>query len=483
MASTNTSDHTDTSEDLDENPSSVVSPYSTEELNELVKSLQIENAEFRHQLRKFTSGMSPSTSTNTSTLASTHSNPLQCHADEFDQLGRSFCVLYEIWPRPAHLSQPFPESLRSIGPWHAQRYSNEQTKRDAIIAEVYTFVPLRFHRSLEASPFFATKFLDGAESMRSYFISNIRRHARDIFPVSVGPGVFAKGHKRSEVPAIMDLLRNPKKPGEHYPRYPSVLYKDGVIIGNNIFRSSTVVNILKAIFLGPTSVTCAPGTARSGPKPLAARLELKSLTAGSVALAAVLARFILSDDLLFQEVGAETHIKYHEDFNHYKQFMLVNFESPGMTATFKQLNWEVLGISSSPADFTGDDDNADLHDNAEEDEMRAELWGESGNLDSAPPPSSSPGPDPASPPLPPSPCQAEPDVSPTTVVTPPSLRPAEPDVLPTTVVTQPEVVPQAKKTRPRKNGTSQVTVNILVEGEGNTAVAAKPNTRNRRARQ
>ena len=101
--------------------------------------------------------MTPSASSNTSTSASAHSDPLVRHAEEFDQLGRSFCVLYEIWPRPAHLTQPFPESLQEIGPWHSQRYRNEQSKREAIIAEIYNFVPIHFHEFLEGAPPFATK--------------------------------------------------------------------------------------------------------------------------------------------------------------------------------------------------------------------------------------------------------------------------------------------------------------------------------------
>ncbi|KAF9780023.1 hypothetical protein BJ322DRAFT_1112707 [Thelephora terrestris] len=456
MVSTNIIDHADSSDDSAEHLSSAVSPYSPEELAQLVKKLQIENADYRAQLRKFTSGASAGASTVPgSASVSSSSNPLERHTEDFDQLGRSFTVLYEIWPRPTHLSQPFPENLREIGPWHARRYTNEQTKREAIIAEVYSFIPSHFHKFLETSPFFASKFLAGADSMRSYFISNIRKNARDIFPVDVGRGAFAKSRKRSEIPEIMALLQNPNKPGETYPRYPSVIYRDGVIRGNNIFGSSTIVNILKAIFLGPTSVNREAGATRSGPKPLAVRLELTSLTAGSVAMAAILARFILSNDLLFQEVGAESHIKYHEDFNHYKQLILDNFDSPGMTATFNRLNWEVLGNAPPSDDPIVDGDNGDLH-NSEEDQMRAELWGEPENSNSVPslqPPEPSP-----TPPLPPSPIQAQ-----------------QPEVSPTTTAAEPEVIPQVKKTRARKG---KVTVNVVVEGDvtagDDTAGAAKP---------
>ena len=87
--------------------------------------------------------------------------------------------------------------------------------------------------------------------------------------------------------------------------------------------------------------------------------------------------FILSDDHLFQEVGAETKIEYHKDFNYYKQLIQANFESPGMATTFKRLNFEVLGHSLSSDDPTVDDHDSDSHD-SEEDQMRAELWGEPG---------------------------------------------------------------------------------------------------------
>jgi hypothetical protein len=93
-----------------------------------------------------------------------------------------------------------------------------------------------------------SQFLDGVESMRSYFISNIRKQARDIFLVTVGHGVFAKGRKRSDIPEIVVLLRNAKRPEDIYPRYPSVLYKDSVIAGKNLFGSSAIINVSVYVF-------------------------------------------------------------------------------------------------------------------------------------------------------------------------------------------------------------------------------------------
>ena len=87
----------------------------------------------------------------------TPQNPLDEHADEFNQLGRLFCVLNEIWVRKFHLRQPYPEGLRQIGPWHSERYRSDQSKRDGVVAELYKFVPLHFHQYLEGSHFFAKK--------------------------------------------------------------------------------------------------------------------------------------------------------------------------------------------------------------------------------------------------------------------------------------------------------------------------------------
>ena len=80
----------------------------------------------------------------------------------------------------------------------------------------------------------------------------------------------------------------------------------------------------------------------------------------------------------FQEVGAESHIKYLDDFNHYKQFISENFDSPGLVNTFAQFNWEILNISSPALESTLSEPNEDRFDDDEETRMRAEVWDDHG---------------------------------------------------------------------------------------------------------
>ena len=79
--------------------------------------------------------------------------------------------------------------------------------------------------------------------MRNYIISNVRKNVPEIFSLNMKPGVYAATYDQSTVPEIVALLGNPNKPTKAHPRYPSVLYKDGVIAGGNIFGSAVILNV------------------------------------------------------------------------------------------------------------------------------------------------------------------------------------------------------------------------------------------------
>ena len=102
------------------------------------QELQIENAELRKQVRQSTS--SAVTSASSSAAASATPDPLGQHSEDFDKLGRHFCAFNEIWVRPHHLRQPYPESLRELGPRHPAHYTNDQTKQcQELIFKTFSF--------------------------------------------------------------------------------------------------------------------------------------------------------------------------------------------------------------------------------------------------------------------------------------------------------------------------------------------------------
>ena len=79
--------------------------------------------------------------------------------------------------------------------------------------------------------------------MRTYLISNVHKAAPGIFAIDVASSIYATGYDQLRVPEITTLLQNPNKPSETYPRYCTVLYKDGVIRGSGIFGGATILNV------------------------------------------------------------------------------------------------------------------------------------------------------------------------------------------------------------------------------------------------
>ena len=106
---------------------------------------------------------------------------------------------------------------------------------------------------------------------------------------------------------------------------------------------------------------------RSGPRPLARRLELTTITPGAISAAGIIvrnplysnsypwliislqARFLLSPDTVFAEEGNKTLIKYREDFNRYKAFLVKYSETDAIKGLVNKLNANILQVYSNDA--------------------------------------------------------------------------------------------------------------------------------------
>ncbi|KAF9790700.1 hypothetical protein BJ322DRAFT_988395, partial [Thelephora terrestris] len=154
---------------------------------------------------------------------------------------------------------------------------------------------------------------------------------------------YSTNYDRSTVPVFVHLLKSHKKPNDLYAMYPRVLFTNYEVSDAELFGSAAILNILKAMLLGPTSVG-SKSTQRSGPKGNAHSWGLRSITPGSLAMAAVVAQFIISPDHTFSEKGAITKIDYRDRFKQYKKFIIKTLESPRMKMLMAQLESELFQI-------------------------------------------------------------------------------------------------------------------------------------------
>ena len=175
--------------------------------------------------------------------------------------GKRFAALSELWVKGSTLRRPYPERFRSLGPWHPQRWVNNAAWEEGIVAELYHILPESCHSLIEELALFSkevcdqlfpsvspdltvSKFLKGAKDFRGSLIDNVRKRATDIFSInSVTAECYSTGYDRSQIPAITDLLKSPKKPDEQYALYPRVLFTNYEVVDAELFGSSALLKV------------------------------------------------------------------------------------------------------------------------------------------------------------------------------------------------------------------------------------------------
>ena len=180
---------------------------------------------------------------------------------EYSNLGKKFAALSELWVKSTALGRPLPERFRSSGPWDLERLTSNVAWEEGIVTELYFFLPASYHDLIEGSPAFkkvvrpifplpfipglmALKFLKGAKDFRGYLINNVRDEAPAIFSIdSVTKEQYSASYDRTGMPAITDLLKNPKKPGEEYALYPRILFTNYEVIDAELFGSPAIMKV------------------------------------------------------------------------------------------------------------------------------------------------------------------------------------------------------------------------------------------------
>ncbi|KAG1766127.1 hypothetical protein EV702DRAFT_1204294 [Suillus placidus] len=212
--------------------------------------------------------------------------------------------------------------------------------QDGIKAELFRFI-LPVDHGMMAHKNFSSHFVKGINSVRAEMVSDVKSCAAAIF--NLDAKFFIRGYARDSEPACRALLLNPQGA---YTKFAPVLFPrpEHLFIPRRLSE-----NILKASLFGRSSLAAnAPPT----PKTKAKIWELRCVTPGLIAAAAVVAIFILSGDKELVEIGDKSRISYKEYHNYYCQSLMTGGAWADSVYTF--FNNSLFATSSSATTLLGD---------------------------------------------------------------------------------------------------------------------------------
>ncbi|KAK0501934.1 hypothetical protein EDD18DRAFT_1100437 [Armillaria luteobubalina] len=184
-----------------------------------------------------------------------------------------------------------------------------------IVEALYQEVPEKYHDLIKSDYTHLTMVMkDAASSLRSTSVFNMKKSANIIFEGIVPITAFANGHDQSTDQLCLTLLGYDSI-RQRYAQCPKLLFPPGQgrKQGPALFRSPTLVKVLSHVLLGPSSLTTGKKTRSTN----AVLWEKTAITPGAIAYATVIARYLLSRDNTFTEIGESTKIPYAADCRFY----------------------------------------------------------------------------------------------------------------------------------------------------------------------
>ncbi|KAF9457226.1 hypothetical protein BDZ94DRAFT_1176021, partial [Collybia nuda] len=134
----------------------------------------------------------------------------------------------------------------------------------------------------------------------------------------------------------MSLLRFPGETG--YPTFAPILYRDGQVGLNNLFRGDSLDKILLVTIYGPAVLT----TGRKICQTDSPFHKVQKITPGSIAWAGIASCYGISPDIEFSPVGGITKINYDEDFHKYKKILIMGKDTLVMKELFQYFQHEIF---------------------------------------------------------------------------------------------------------------------------------------------
>ncbi|KAF7980014.1 hypothetical protein HWV62_40124 [Athelia sp. TMB] len=256
------------------------------------------------------------------------------YVDAIRTLGKRFCVVGFPWPED-HVFDltPLPEEVLAANP--LARFESEQSYERAAAGDLLAYVPEQYHDDMLKGVEFRRLFKHYANDQRSLSITALARDAGILFgkPSSIFKD---RKYKRSGDPDIDAYLRQPGE--KKYHSMAPILFSDHRVEDEDtLFLSNLLVLALRLILFHQTELRGAPSMRTVG-----MMWRIKSVTPPMIAMAAIMLRYIVSDDTEFKKVGAISKITYYKDFRTYQRWLVKNADTPHGEQIFTFFNTHVF---------------------------------------------------------------------------------------------------------------------------------------------
>ncbi|KII83176.1 hypothetical protein PLICRDRAFT_180671 [Plicaturopsis crispa FD-325 SS-3] len=250
------------------------------------------------------------------------------YSGAIERSGRKFGVMGEPWVSDRMIFRD-PRPTGELEPFNVDRYTNPQNARRRLLEEIYSMIPPSLHQHVQKMDGIGQAFIGALNGARRTNLNNLRDVGGIIF--GMDPELFFVQYDgRSQIPEFRRLLgMSPDvEPNEKYPVTPPVMFNEH---SHAIFQHEALPKILKVLLFGKKSIMVSAGTRQLGPPRAAERWDITEVTPGAIALSVIVARYLLSPDTSFEEVGGKSGITYKADFNYYKRLLIETAHSPNVT--------------------------------------------------------------------------------------------------------------------------------------------------------
>ncbi|PBK68552.1 hypothetical protein ARMSODRAFT_975947 [Armillaria solidipes] len=239
-----------------------------------------------------------------------------------------------------------------------------------IVEALYECVPAKFHEMLEYDyQDIRDTMKAAAKSARANLVYFGKRSATDIFnDIPVPYTTFSSKYNRVGDELCLRLLGYDKKK-QRYAQCPEILYPvgQGGKAQSNIFQAPALVKLLSVTLYGQSSLQSNKTTKTTNGD----LWEATSISAGAIACAATVARYLLSHDTSFTTQGDKTHIPYENDCEFYIRMIESTLTFQSTIKTFKYFNQNLFSAKKHHLGFMADAGKESDDSDVEEDILRA----------------------------------------------------------------------------------------------------------------